>query len=94
MKIRYRRAALADLASIREFIRKSNPHAARHVIAEIKRLVDGLVDFPDRYRGGPLEGTREVVISKYGYIVTYVIEGHDIIVLSVFHAAQDKPRGG
>ena len=93
MKIRYRRVAIADLAGIREFICKSNPLAARRVIAEIRRRLNGLSNFPEKYRAGPVDGAREVGISKYGYIVTYTIEGEHIVILSVFHAAQDKPRG-
>ena len=42
MGIRYRRTALADLEEIRSFNRKSNPHAAQRVIAEIRSRVDGL----------------------------------------------------
>lgn len=94
MRIRYRKTALSDLQEIRSFIRKSNPHAAQRVIAEIRNRVDGLARLASRYRAGPVEGTRELVIVKYGYIVTYLIDGQDVIVLSVFHASNDRPRGG
>lgn len=94
MKIRYRRTALADLANIRAFIATSNPHAARRVIAEIRGRIDRLSLFPEKCRIGPLAGTRELIVAKYGHIVTYRFEATEIIILSVFHAAQDIPRGG
>jgi toxin ParE1/3/4 len=94
MKIRYRRTALADLADIRAFIAASNPHAARRVIAEIRGCIDKLLPFAEKYRVGPVEGTREIVVTKYGYIVTFRIEPAEIAIVAVFHAAQNIPRGG
>jgi len=94
MRIRYRTEALADLAKIRAFIHLSNPRAARRVLAEIRARIDRLTLFPEKYRAGPVEGTRELVIAKYGYIVTYRAEPGVVTILSVFHAAQNIPRGG
>jgi addiction module RelE/StbE family toxin len=94
MRIRYRKAALADLEAIRSFIRKSNPHAAQRVIAEIREHVTGLAHFAASCRAGPVEGTGELVVVRYGYIVTYRIEADVVVILAVFHAAQDRPRGG
>jgi toxin ParE1/3/4 len=94
MRIRYRKTALADLEAIRAFIRQSNPLAAQRVIAEIREYVGTLSRFASRYRSGPVEDTRELVIARYGYIVTYQIEHDTVVILAVFHAAQEKPRGG
>jgi toxin ParE1/3/4 len=93
MKIRYRRTALADLANIRAFIAASNPHAARRVVGEIRGRIDRLSLFPEKYRAGPVEGTRKLVVAKYGYIVTYRIEPAEISIIAVFHAAQNLPHG-
>lgn len=93
MRIKYRKAALADLAGIRAFIRKSNPRAAQRVIGEIRKRVSELPNFPEKFRVGAAAGTRELVIGRYGYIVIYEVEPAHVVILSVFHAAQDKPRG-
>ncbi len=61
-------------------------------MAEIREQVASLSSFPDRCRIGDVEGTRELVI-KYGHIVVYRIEASWVEILSIFHAAQDKPRG-
>jgi toxin ParE1/3/4 len=64
------------------------------VIAEIRSKIDRLSLFPEKYRAGPVEETRELVVAKYGYIVTYRIEAGGVVVLAIFHAAQNIPRGG
>lgn len=94
MRIRYLKSALSDLEQIRRFIRQSNPLAAQRVVAEIREQVAKLSTFSERFREGAAQGARELVIVRYGYIVTYRIEPRAVVILSVFHAAQDKPRGG
>ncbi len=93
MKVRYLRAAKADLAAIHAFIADRNPQAAKRVIAEIRGIVMQLPDFPNRFRVGAAPGSREAV-TRYGYIVVYRVSVDRIDVLSVFHGAQDKPRSG
>jgi toxin ParE1/3/4 len=93
MRIRYLKAALSDLEQIRRFIRQSNPLTAQRVVTEIREQVAKLSTFSARFREGSVEGTRELVIVRYGYIVTYRIDSSAITILSVFHAAQDKSRG-
>lgn len=94
MRIRYRKKALADLAEIRAFIASSNPHAAKRVMAAIQSRIRTLLPFPDNCRAGPVDGTRELVVMRYGYIVTLRVEANEVVILSIFHAAQNKPRGG
>jgi plasmid stabilization system protein ParE len=94
MRIRYLKAALADLEAIRARIRVSNPMAAQRVIAEIRGQIATLSTFASRYRAGSLEGTRELVVLRYGNIATCRIEADVVEILAIFHAAQDVPRGG
>ncbi len=48
---------------------------------------------PGRFREGALPGTREQVVLGLPYILVYQIESDRVIILALFHAAQDKPRG-
>jgi plasmid stabilization system protein ParE len=64
------------------------------VIAEIRGCIDTLLPFPDNSGVRPVDGTREIVVTKYGYIVTFRIEPAEIAIIAVFHAAQNIPRGG
>ena len=91
MRIRYRRAAKADLARIHAFIARKNPAAARRVIAEIRQQIREIGNFPEKHRPGFLEGMRELVDPKYGYIVVYALPGDLIDIVAVFHASEDHP---
>lgn len=84
--------ALADLRGIHDYIARDNPAAARRVIKKIRDGVDILKEHPGIGRAGRLEGTRELVIGQYPYIVAYRLADSAVHVLAVVHTSRLWPE--
>lgn len=93
MRVRYRASAKADLARIHAFIARDNPPAAKRVIRRIREQVRTIATFPEKHRTGDVDGTRELVENRYGYIVVFLVDGNWIDIVSVYHASEDRDRG-
>lgn len=92
MKVFWKRRALEDLGRIAGYISKDNPAAAIKVIKSIRKKVANLADHPKSGRVGRVAGTRELVVSKFPYVVAYWIVKGEIEILAVFHGAQKWPK--
>jgi toxin ParE1/3/4 len=68
MKIRWSPTAVSDLESIRDYIAKDSPSAARKVANRIKESINRLGTFPLSGKAGRIAGTRELVIPGTSYI--------------------------
>ena len=90
LTIKYTLTAQADLDSIKQYISRDNPLAAKRLIRNIKRHILNLKTNPSIGQEGLLEGTREWVVSP-NYIVVYRIELTHILVFRIRHVAQDWP---
>jgi toxin ParE1/3/4 len=94
MKVIIRERADSDLDRIYAWIEKDNPRAAVEVIRRIRERVGRLASATLAHMGRPGldEGTRELVIGPY--IVVYEVreERDEVIVLAIFHGAQDRER--
>jgi addiction module RelE/StbE family toxin len=80
------------IAEIREYIAHENSQAARRVINSIRQQTQSLIDYPDVGRPGRCEGTRELIINPYPYIVAYRIETDEVQVLAVVHTSRHWPK--
>ena len=92
MKLIIRAKAADDLAAIFAWIAKDNVEAAKLMIRSIHRrvaflTVPGLAHIG---RPGSEKGTRELV--EYPYVIVYDVKERrkEIIVLAIFHGAQDR----
>lgn len=92
MRVRWLRKALANLDEVADFIAKDSPNAARAMVAEAFRLTDLLADNPDLGRPGRVPGTRELVMTRYPYIIPYRVRGGGVEVLRFFHGARQWPE--
>jgi toxin ParE1/3/4 len=87
----WRTRALADVSRIVRHIAADNPVAAKRVGREILLAGDSLVMFPYRGRPGRQAGTRELVVMP-PYLIVYRVSGTEaVMILRVWHAAQDRP---
>ena len=89
--IRYAADAVADLAALRNYIAQRNPDAARRVADRIVKSVTRLAQHPRLGKPGRVDGTRELVISKFPYVICYVEEEGDCLVLRILHQAMQWP---
>ena len=91
MRVKWLRAALADLSEQFEYIAQDNPAVAFKTVLKIRRSVELLSEHAGIGRPGRIAGTRELVISGTPYIVPYRVHADEIEVLRVFHAARRWP---
>ena len=91
MRVRWLRAALANLDAEAEYIAVDNPAAAGRVVQKILRAVELLKKNPAMGRAGRVAGTRELVVAKTPYIIPYRVRGDAVEILRVFHAARKWP---
>ena len=94
MKVKFARTAINHIASIHDYIARDNPEAAKRAVAAIYRSTDRLAEFPASGRIGAKAETRELAVREYPYIMVNRALLDAIVVIAVFHAAQDEPRGG
>lgn len=93
MEIIWRSTAFDGLERIRRYIATEDPVAAERVFRDILSVVDHLAAAPALGRAGRVEGTRELVVPRTGYLVAYAVVGGDqLVIVAVQHAAQDWPE--
>jgi len=91
MRIRWKSAALEDLTEIAEHIAEENAQAARRVVTEIRRQSLILSTYSDIGKTGRVSGTRELVITKFPYVIAYEVAQKSVDVLAVVHASKLWP---
>lgn len=89
MRLEWTKRARTSLFSETEYIRKENPVIAADVITNIKKSTDYLLANPEMGRISRFHGTRELVISKYPFIVWYRVGKHLLEILRVKHTAKN-----
>lgn len=88
-KVKFSASSLKDLKSIQEYICESNVEAAKEVVAHIiEKIETVIVPNPSAGRAGRVLRTREIVISKYPYIVPYQVRDDIIYILRVLHTSR------
>jgi addiction module RelE/StbE family toxin len=92
MKLRvvWGRRAANDLDAIAEFISKDSKAAARRVVQYIRKSAVILRESP-RLGRASLDGKRELILSRYPYILVYEVSDDEVRILAVFHQSQDRP---
>lgn len=92
MHIRFSGDARADLHAIKSYIESLNPRAADRVMVSIFTTIEQLERFPFLGRPGRIDGTRELAISRYPYIVVYTLpDEYHVDIERVLHAAIKYP---
>lgn len=61
---------------------------ARHIVTSVQALAA----FPMSGRPGRVPGTRELVISNSPFIAAYTIDKTRIVILALYHGAQQWPE--
>jgi toxin ParE1/3/4 len=93
MNILWSPEAIEDLTSLRAYIAKDDPAAARGVVLHIMHNIEQLLpDNPQMGRPGRVPGTRELVIPKTPFIVPYRLQRNVIQILRVYHGARSWPE--
>ena len=91
--IEWTEQAIRQLDQVHDYITLANSEeVAARVAMHIASSVQQLAAFPMSGRPGRVPGTRELVISNTPFIVAYTIEKDRIVILAVYHSAQQWPE--
>jgi addiction module RelE/StbE family toxin len=93
MRLRWTLPARDHLAEIHRYISKDNPSAARRVVSQVRKDADLLKDNPEIGRPGRIEETRELIVSRFPYIIVYRVASTDEVqIAAVIHTARLWPE--
>ncbi|MGB8867424.1 MAG: type II toxin-antitoxin system RelE/ParE family toxin, partial [Candidatus Sulfotelmatobacter sp.] len=70
----------------------NSEEVAARITMQIVTSVQQLATFPMSGRSGRVPGTRELVISNTPFIAAYAIDQDRIVILAVYHGAQQWPE--
>ncbi len=92
MRVKWLHRALQNLDAEAAYIAQDSPQAAavfiRHMIDSAARLAA----HPQMGRPGRVPGTRELVITRFPYILPYRVCEQNVEILRVFHTARKWPQ--
>jgi addiction module RelE/StbE family toxin len=91
-RVAWLRAALDDLHGIHDYVARDNPAAARRVVGAVREATEVLRAHPGFGRRGRIEGTRELVVGRYPYIVAYRETPLAVEILAVVHSSRLWPE--
>ncbi len=91
MRLRWLRQALRNLDEEAAYIALHDPNAAGLVVQRVLQAVAHLAEHPDLGRPGRVPGTRELVVLRTRYVVSYRVRGDSVEILRVFHSSRRPP---
>lgn len=92
MQVRWLRRALENLDEEATCIAKDSPRIASEFVRHLHTSAAMLADQPNMGRPGRISGTRELVVTRFPYILPYRVRGSTIEILRVFHTARKWPQ--
>jgi len=91
--IKWTEQATQQLDQANDYIALSNNKAvAARITMQIVTAVQQLAAFPMSGKAGRVVGIRELAISNTPFIAAYAIDKADIIILAIYHGAQQWPE--
>jgi toxin ParE1/3/4 len=89
MRLRYTLPALADLASILDYIGDRSPQGAARIQARIRTATDLLLNYPQAGTATDDPVIRRMTTTPYPYLIFYEVTDAEIIIHAVRHGARD-----
>jgi toxin ParE1/3/4 len=91
--IEWTEQATRQLDQAHDYIVLSNSEeVAARITTQILTTIQQLAAFPMSGRSGRVPGTRELVITNTPFIAAYAIDRDRIVVLAIYHGAQQWPE--
>lgn len=91
--IEWTEQAVRQLDQAHDYIALSNSEeVADRITTRIVTTIQQLARFPMSGRSGRVPGTRELVISNTPFIAAYTIDHDRIVILAIYHGAQQWPE--
>lgn len=95
MAVRFRSRYVGDLSEAYNFLQDESPRAAGRLLERVEEVTTLLVNFPaaGRRRKGLAAGLRSFRVRGFQYVLYYLIEGSDVVMVRLLHGAQRIRRG-
>lgn len=90
MRIRWLIPAIDNLDNAATWIAKDNRQAAEDFVAAVQKTVLLIAQVPSAGKVGRVQGTREMTVLGYPYMIPYRIVGNELQILRVFHVRQQS----
>lgn len=92
MQVKWLRRALENLDDEAAYIAKDSPRVAAELVVHMRNSAAMLADHPEMGRPGRISGTRELVVTRFSYILPYRMRSGTVEILRVFHTARQWPK--
>jgi toxin ParE1/3/4 len=89
VKVRFTPEALTEFRDVLEYIEGHSRQGAINVNARIQRVLSNLAGHPFAGTLTSLAGMRRMAVTPYPYLIFYMIEDQEIIVVGIRHSARD-----
>jgi toxin ParE1/3/4 len=94
MKARFTETALAEIEEIFSYIAGDNPAAAARVVNYVEHTIRLIERFPELGRLKYRDSVRMLPVRRYPqYLLFYAVQGDEVVILNVRHAARRQPWG-
>jgi addiction module RelE/StbE family toxin len=91
--IEWTEQALRQLDNAHNYIAFSNgEEVATRITTLIVSTIQQLASFPMAGRSGRVRDTRELVISNTPFIAAYAVDHDRVVILAIYHGAQQWPE--
>jgi addiction module RelE/StbE family toxin len=92
MQVKWLRRALENLDDEAAHITKDSPRVAAEFVVHMRDSAAMLADQPNMGQPGRISGTRELIVTRFSYILPYRVRGDSVEVLRLFHTARQWPK--
>jgi toxin ParE1/3/4 len=92
MRVRWLRRALQNLDEEATYLARDSPRIAGEFVRHLQASAAMLGDHPNMGRPGRIAGTRELVVTRFSYILPYRVREGSVEILRVFHTARKWPE--
>jgi toxin ParE1/3/4 len=89
MRLRYTLPALADLASILDYVADRSPQGATRIHTRIRAVTDLLLRYPRAGAATDDPTIRRMTTTPYPYLIFYEATEAEIIIHAMRHGARD-----
>jgi toxin ParE1/3/4 len=92
MQVKWLRRALENLDDEAAYIAKDSPRAAAEFVVHMRDSAAMLANHPNIGRPGRISGTRELVVTRFSFILPYRVRTETVEILRVFHTSRQWPK--
>jgi toxin ParE1/3/4 len=90
VRVRWRKRALSDLKSFRDWLQALPDANADRAVKRIRDAAQRLGRLGDIGRASLILGTRELSVTSAPYVIAYQIRKDYILIVAVYHTAQKR----